>query len=77
MYGYEWSFRYLRHSMNLLQRLDIIVLALVLAHIVVVVTRVSYSFRIARRAEAIDTPAEHFSAIAGNWSPTSASKWAL
>jgi|CZKY01.1.fsa_nt_gi biopolymer transport protein ExbD len=46
--------------MNLLQRLDVIVLALMLAHIVVVVARVSYSYRLARRVEAIDTASRAF-----------------
>jgi biopolymer transport protein ExbB/TolQ/biopolymer transport protein ExbD len=60
MYGYEWSFRYLWHRMNLLQCLDVIVLALMLAHIVVVLARVSYSYRLARRAEPIDTASKAF-----------------
>ena len=55
MYGYEWSFGSLWRWMNWLQRLDVIVLALMLAHIVVVVIRVCYSYRLARRVEAIDT----------------------
>jgi biopolymer transport protein ExbD len=46
--------------MNWLQRLDVIVLALMLAHIVVVVARVSYSYRLARRAGLIDTAARAF-----------------
>jgi biopolymer transport protein ExbD len=48
------------HWMNLLQRLDVIVFALMLAHILVVVTRVSYSYRLARRAEAMDTASRAF-----------------
>ena len=60
MHGYEWSFRYLWHWMNLLQRLDVIVFALMLAHILVVVTRVSYSYHLARRAEAVDTASRAF-----------------
>jgi biopolymer transport protein ExbB/TolQ/biopolymer transport protein ExbD len=55
MYGFEWSFRYFWQRMTLLQRLDIILLALMLAHIVVVVIHVSYRYRLARRAKAIDT----------------------
>jgi biopolymer transport protein ExbD len=46
--------------MNLLQRLDVIVFALMLAHILVVVTRVSYSYHLARRAEAVDTASRAF-----------------
>lgn len=60
MHGYEWSFRYLWHWMNVLQRLDVFVLALMLAHVVVVVVRVSYSYRLTRRAEAIDTASRAF-----------------
>jgi biopolymer transport protein ExbD len=56
MHGYEWSFRYLWNWMNLLQRLDVIVFA----HILVVVTRVSYSYHLARRAEEIDTASRAF-----------------
>jgi biopolymer transport protein ExbD len=52
MHGYEWSFRYLWRWMDWLQRLDVIVLALMLAHIVVVVIYVSYRYRLAHRAEA-------------------------
>ena len=58
--GCEWTLRYLWHWMNLLQRLDVIVLALMLAHIVVVVARVSYSYRLACRVEAIDTASRAF-----------------
>jgi biopolymer transport protein ExbD len=46
--------------MNLLQRLDVIVFALMLVHIVVVITRVSNSYRLARRAEALDTTSRAF-----------------
>lgn len=41
--------------MNLLQRLDVIALALMLVHIVVVVSRFSYLYHLARRAGATDT----------------------
>ncbi len=60
MYGYEWSFRYLWRWMNWLQRLDVIVLALMLAHIIVVVIHVFYRYRLARREEAIDTASRAF-----------------
>ncbi|MGA9355197.1 MAG: MotA/TolQ/ExbB proton channel family protein [Terriglobales bacterium] len=43
-----------------MQRLDVIVFALMLAHILVVVTRVYYSYHLARRAEAIDTASRAF-----------------
>ncbi|MGA7633609.1 MAG: MotA/TolQ/ExbB proton channel family protein [Terriglobales bacterium] len=46
--------------MNLLQHLDVFVLALMLAHVVVVVIRVYYSYRLARSAEAIDTASRAF-----------------
>src|ERR1700687_193936 len=60
MHGYEWSFGYLWRWMNWLQRVDVIVLALMLAHVVVVVIRVSYSYRVARSMEAIDTASSAF-----------------
>jgi biopolymer transport protein ExbD len=60
MYGFEWSFRYLWRWMNWLQRLDVIVLALMLAHIVVVVIHVSYRYRLARRAEAREAASSAF-----------------
>ena len=60
MYGYDWSFRYLWFWMNWLQRLDVIVLALMLAHIVVVVIHVFCRYRIARRVEAIDIGSRAF-----------------
>ena len=60
MYGHEWSLRYLWHWMNWLQRVEVIVLALMLAHVVVVVIHVSYRYRLARRAEGIDTSSRGF-----------------
>jgi biopolymer transport protein ExbB/TolQ/biopolymer transport protein ExbD len=60
MYGYEWSFRDLWRLMNWLQRLDVIVLALMLAHIVAVLIHVSYRYRLARRAEVIDSASTAF-----------------
>jgi biopolymer transport protein ExbD len=51
MFGFEWSIRYLWRSMGWFQRLDIIALILMLAYIVVVVTRVSCRCRYARRTE--------------------------
>ena len=58
--GCEWTVGYLWRWMNWVVRLDVIVLALMLAHIVVVVARVSYSYRLARRVEAIDTASRAF-----------------
>lgn len=46
--------------MNWLQRLDVILLALMFAHIVVVVIRVSYCYRLARHAEASDIGSKAF-----------------
>jgi biopolymer transport protein ExbB/TolQ len=46
--------------MNLLQRLDVIALALTLVHIVVVVSRFSYLYHLARRAGATDTNGSAF-----------------
>lgn len=54
-YGCEWSIGYLWHSMSLLRRLDLILLALMLAYVVVVFVRVSYSFRIARQTREFET----------------------
>src|ERR1700730_7785907 len=54
MYGFAWSFRFLWRWMNWWQRIDVIVLALMLAYIVVVLIHVSYHYRLACRAEAID-----------------------
>jgi biopolymer transport protein ExbB/TolQ/biopolymer transport protein ExbD len=59
-YGCEWSIRYLWHWMNWFGRLDVILLALMLAHIVAVVARFSYRYRLARRAEAIGTASRAF-----------------
>jgi biopolymer transport protein ExbB/TolQ/biopolymer transport protein ExbD len=58
-YGCEWTIGYLWRWANLLERLDLIVLAVMLAHVVVVVARVSYRYRLARHA-AIDTASEAF-----------------
>lgn len=60
MHGHEWRFRYLWHWMNLVQRLDVIALALMLAHIAIVVARVFYSYQLTRRAEASDTNSRAF-----------------
>jgi biopolymer transport protein ExbD/uncharacterized membrane protein len=59
-YGCEWTLRYLWRWTNLFERLDLIVLALMLALVVVVVVRVSYRYRLARRAEVIETASEAF-----------------
>jgi biopolymer transport protein ExbD len=53
-YGCEWSVRYLWRWMNWVVRLDVIVLALTLAYVVVVVTRVFCRYHLARRAREID-----------------------
>src|SRR5258708_2913636 len=58
-YGCE-SLRYLWRWTNLLERLDLMVLALMLALIVVVVVRVSYRYHLARCAGVIDTAREGF-----------------
>jgi len=54
-YGCEWSVGYLWRWMNWIVRLDVIVLALMLAYVVVVVTRISCRYRVARRAREIDS----------------------
>jgi MotA/TolQ/ExbB proton channel family len=46
--------------MNLVQRLDVIALALMLVHIVVVVSRFSYLYHLARRGGATDTNSSAF-----------------
>src|SRR5260370_41850121 len=53
-YGCEWSIGYLWRWTSSLERLDLIVLALMLARIVFVVARVSYRYRLARRAGPVD-----------------------
>ena len=50
-----WSVGYLWRWMNWVVRLDVIVLALMLACVVVVVTRISYRYLIARRVREIDS----------------------
>ncbi|PYX84624.1 MAG: hypothetical protein DMG68_20235 [Acidobacteria bacterium] len=60
MYRYEWSLPYLWRWMNWLQRLDVIVLALMLARIVIVVVEVSYRCQLAGRDEGIDTASGAF-----------------
>src|ERR1039457_4059678 len=47
-YECEWSVGYLWRWMNWVVRLDVIVLALMLACVVIVVTRISYRYHIAR-----------------------------
>ena len=47
--GCEWSIGYLWRWMNWLERLDVVVLALMLAYVVIVVSRASYSYHLARR----------------------------
>ena len=58
--GYELTIRYLWRWTNLLERVDLIVLALMLAHVVVVVAHVSYRYRLARHTEATDIVSEVF-----------------
>jgi hypothetical protein len=53
--GGELSIRYLWRGMNWIARLDVIVLALMLAYIVTVVIRVSYRYHLARRVQGIGT----------------------
>ena len=53
--GCEWSIPYLWRSMSRFGRLDVIVLALMLAYVVAVVTHVSWRYHLARRARGIDT----------------------
>jgi hypothetical protein len=53
--GCEWSVGYLWRWMNGIVRLDVIVLALMLAGVAVVVTRISYRNLVARLDIQIDT----------------------
>lgn len=55
IYVCEWSIRYLWRWMNWLGRVDVIVLALMLAYIVAVAIRVSCRYHSARRAGTIDS----------------------
>jgi biopolymer transport protein ExbB/TolQ len=59
-YGCESSIGYLWRWTSLLERVDLIVLALMLAHVVVVVARVSYRYRSARHPGPADTSSEAF-----------------
>ncbi len=54
-YGCEWSVGYLWRWMNWIVRLDVVVLALMLAYVVVVVARVFCRYYLARRARQIDS----------------------
>ena len=54
-YECEWSVGYLWRWMNWIVRLDIIVLALMFIGVVIVITRISYRYLIARRVREIDT----------------------
>src|SRR6266568_8803821 len=47
--GCEWSIGYLWRWMNWLGRLDVVALALMLAYIVIIVSRGSYRYHLARR----------------------------
>ncbi len=53
--GCEWTVGYLWRWMNWITRLDVIVLALMLAYVVVVVIHVSYRCHLARREREIDS----------------------
>ncbi len=53
-HGCEWSVGYVWRWMNWILRLDVIVLALMLAYVLVVVTRVAYLHYLARREMGID-----------------------
>ena len=55
-YACEWSVGYLWRTMGWSRRLDLIVLALMLAYVVVVFVRDSYRYQIARRTLDTDTP---------------------
>jgi biopolymer transport protein ExbD len=54
-YECEWGIGYLWRWMNWVVRLDVIVLALMLACVVVVVTRISYRYLVARRVGETDS----------------------
>ena len=58
--GCEWSVGYLWRWMNWITRLDVIVLALMLAYVVAVVIHVSYRYHIARRETETDTASPAF-----------------
>src|SRR5271165_1366085 len=59
-YECEWGVGYLWRWMNWITRLDVFVLALMLAYVVVVFTRVSYRYHVARRSRDIDTASPAF-----------------
>lgn len=59
-YGCEWSIGYLWHWMSWLGRVDVVVLALMLTHIVVVVGRVCYRYHLVRRSQVVDTNSQAF-----------------
>ncbi len=54
-YGCEWTVGYLWRWMNWITRLDVIVLALMLAYVVVVIIHASYRCHLARREREIDS----------------------
>jgi biopolymer transport protein ExbB/TolQ/biopolymer transport protein ExbD len=54
MYGYEWTIGYLWRWTNLWERLVLVGLALILAHVVVILTSVSYRCNLAQRVQGID-----------------------
>jgi hypothetical protein len=53
--GCEWTVGYLWHWMSWIVRLDVIVLAIMLAGVVVVIVRISCHFDSSRRRKEIDT----------------------
>lgn len=59
-YGCEWGLRSLWRWMDVIGRVDVILLALILVHIVIVVARVSYCYHIARQVRGMDTATRAF-----------------
>src|SRR5579864_133063 len=60
MYDYAWSFRELWRCMNCWQRVDVIVLAIMIVHIVAVLLYTSHHYRLACREEAINDDSRTF-----------------
>lgn len=59
-YGCEWTIEYLWRWTHLMERLDLLLLALLLVHTVIVGVRAARRYRLARRTEGIDTASETF-----------------
>jgi hypothetical protein len=66
--GCELSVRYVWRGMNWIVRLDVILLALMLAYIVAVVIRVSYRYHLARRVQGIGTDSRNLRKLTGDLS---------